>query len=155
MKEAVSIENSVLFPEIFKLLEEGHTVTLGLKGFSMRPFLENNRDKAVLVKGDGLRKGEPVLAEVAPGHYVLHRLVKIDGDKLTLLGDGNLTPEHCRRDDVKAHVIGFYRKGNTVLDSIEGRKWKVYSWWRTRLRPIRRWLLAFYRRIWIPLFGTL
>ena len=68
MKEAVSIENSVLFPEIFKLLEEGHTVTLGLKGFSMRPFLENNRDKAVLVKGDGLRKGEPVLAEVAPGH---------------------------------------------------------------------------------------
>lgn len=57
MKEAVSIENSVLFPEIFKLLEEGHTVTLGLKGFSMRPFLENNRDKAVLVKGDGLEKG--------------------------------------------------------------------------------------------------
>ncbi len=155
MKEAVNIENSVLFPEICKLLDEGHTVTLGLKGFSMRPFLENNRDKAVLIKGDGLRKGEPVLAEVAPGHYVLHRLVKIDGDKLTLLGDGNLTPEHCRRDDVKAHVIGFYRKGNTELDSIGGHKWKVYSWWWTRLRPIRRWLLAFYRRIWIPLFGTL
>ena len=57
MKEAVNIENSVLFPEIFKLLDEGHTVTLGLKGFSMRPFLENNRDKAVLVKGAGTCRG--------------------------------------------------------------------------------------------------
>ena len=37
----ISIANSILLPEIVKLLTEGHTVTLLLKGCSMRPFLEN------------------------------------------------------------------------------------------------------------------
>jgi hypothetical protein len=38
------------------------------------------------------------------------------------------------------------------LDSTKGRKWRVYSYVWTRLFPIRRYLLAFYRRIWLKLF---
>ena len=40
--------NAQFLPEVVKLLNEGHTVTLKLKGFSMRPFLEDGRDKALL-----------------------------------------------------------------------------------------------------------
>ncbi len=155
MKDAITIANAVLFPEIIKFLNEGRTITLPLKGFSMRPFLEDGRDKALLTKVNQPKVGEPVLAEISPGHYVLHRLVRIDGDRVTLLGDGNLAPEHCRLADIRASVVGFYRKGRTKLDPIDGRKWKTYSWWWMRLRPVRRWLLAFYRRIWIPIFGTI
>lgn len=144
----------MLFPQIFRLLDEGRTVTLPLKGYSMRPFLEDGRDKALLVKAVKPKIGDPVLAEVSPGRYVLHRLVHIDGNNITLLGDGNLLPEHCHAEDIRASVAGFYRKGRAVLDRVDGRKWKIYSWWWTRLRPARRWLLAFYRRIWIPLFGV-
>ena len=36
------------------------------------------------------------LREVAPKHYVLHRIVKIEGDHVTLRGDGNLAEEHCK-----------------------------------------------------------
>ena len=43
----VQFANAVLLPEIVKMLDEGHTVTLRLRGYSMRPFLEDNRDKAL------------------------------------------------------------------------------------------------------------
>lgn len=150
----VQLENAVLLPEIVRMMDEGHTVTLRLRGFSMRPFLEDNRDKALMKKAVQPRVGDPVLAETAPDHYVLHRIVGIDGDAVTLRGDGNLGEEHCRLEDVKAAVIGFYRKGRSRLDRTDGWKWKVYSWFWTRLYPVRRYLLAFYRRIWIPLFGV-
>ena len=131
---AIEIPNAILIPQIIKYLEQGHTVTLPLKGYSMRPFLENNRDMALLTSPRNIRVGAPVLAEIAPKRYVLHRIVGIKGNQVTLLGDGNLSPEHCLTTD--------------------GRKLKLYSKAWISLRPLRRWLLAFYRRIWIPVFGA-
>ena len=139
--KVMQIANAQLLPEVVKLLDEGHTVTLPLRGYSMRPFLENGRDKALLAKPDGVKLYDPVLAEIQPGHFVLHRVVGIDGDHVTLLGDGNLAPEHCRLCDIKGTAIGFYRKNNDTLDSINDRKWRIYSWWWTRLLPLRRYLL--------------
>lgn len=147
--------NAILIPEIVKMMDEGHTVTIILKGFSMRPFLENNRDKALMKKAVSPQKGDPVLAEIKPQMYVLHRIIDINGDKVVLRGDGNLGTEQCQLKDIKGTVIGFYRKGRTILDRTDGWKWKTYSLVWTHLYPIRRWLLAFYRRIWIPLFGVI
>lgn len=144
--------NSVLLPEIVRLLNEGHTVTLRLRGFSMRPFLEDGRDKALLTKAVSPKVGDPVLAEIEPKHFVLHRIISIQGDNVVLRGDGNLGVERCKLGDVKGAVIGFYRKGRSKLDRTDGKKWRTYSWIWTRLYPIRRYLLAFYRRIWLRLF---
>lgn len=148
----IRFANEEFIPEIVRMLESGHTVTLRLHGFSMRPFLEDNRDKALLVKATNSKVGDAVLAEIAPKHYVLHRIVKIDGDKVTLRGDGNLSDEHCSLNDVKGFALGFYRKGRTSLDKTSGKKWRIYSYAWMRLFPVRRWLLAFYRRIWLRLF---
>ncbi len=152
--EEIKCPNAVILPEIVKLMDEGHTITLRLRGFSMRPFLEDNRDKALMTKATHPRVGDPVLAEIAPGHYVLHRIISIDHDHVTLRGDGNIGTEYCRLSDVKGAVIGFYRKGREKLDRTDGKKWKIYSWIWTHLFPIRRYLLAFYKRIWIPVFST-
>ena len=54
--------------------------------------------------------------------------------------------------DFRASVVGFYRKGSDTLDRIDGRKWRIYSWWWMHLRPIRRYLLAAYRYIWLNIF---
>ncbi|GAB6975630.1 peptidase S41 [Prevotella falsenii] len=151
----IQFENAVFLPEIVKILNEGHTVTLTLRGYSMRPFLENCRDKALLVKPSTIAIGDPVLAEITPKHFVLHRIVAINGESVTLLGDGNLLTEHCQKKDIVGAVIGFYRKGRTTLDRTDGRKWRCYSYVWTRLRPIRRYLLGIYRKIWIPLFGVI
>lgn len=150
----VQLPNEQLIPEIVKIMEEGHTVTLRLRGYSMRPFLEDNRDKALMKLADNPKVGDPVLAEVSGRHYVLHRIVHIDGNRVTLRGDGNLGVEHCMLNDVKGAVVGFYRKGRTTLDRTDGLKWKAYSWLWMRLLPMRRYLLGFYRRVWIPLFGA-
>lgn len=147
--------NAQLLPEVINLIEEGHSVTLQLRGFSMRPFLEDKRDKALLTKATNIKVGDPVLAEITPKHYVLHRIIKIDGTDVTLRGDGNLGTEHCKLEDIKASVIGFYRKGRNILDRTDEKKWKLYSKIWMCLYPIRRYLLAAYRRIWIPIFGHL
>lgn len=133
--------NAVLLPEVVRLLEEGHTVTLPLRGYSMRPFLEDGRDKALLRKPASINVGDAVLAEIAPKRFVLHRIVDIHGDAVTLRGDGNIGVEHCTLSNVKATAIGFYRKGRSQLDSTSGRKWLLYSWLWTRLLPVRRYLL--------------
>lgn len=153
--EEIRFPNAMLLPEIVRLLNEGHTVTLRLRGFSMRPFLEDSRDKALMTKTVNPKTGDPVLAEIAPGRFVLHRIIRIENDDVTLRGDGNMLTEHCHLEDIKASVIGFYRKGSDKLDRIDSWKWKTYSWIWTRLFPIRRYLLAVYRRIWIPLFGAI
>jgi hypothetical protein len=149
--------NAELLPEIVKMLNEGHTITLRLRGFSMRPFLEDNRDKALFTKPilENLKVGDPVLAETIPSHFVLHRIINIEGEKVTLLGDGNLISEHCKLEDIRGAIVGFYRKNSPTLDRIDGRKWKTYSTVWMKLRPIRRILLGFYRRLWIPLFGAI
>lgn len=151
----IQFANAQFLPEVVKLLEEGHTVTLRLKGYSMRPFLENNRDKALLIHPTVLNVGDAVLAEIAPRHYVLHRIIKIMGDDIILKGDGNLAVEHCQRKDIKGFVLGFYRKNRDKLDKTNGLKWRIYSLLWMRLSPIRRYLLAGYRRIWIKMFGPI
>lgn len=145
----IQFPNAEFLPEVVKMLNEGHTVTLRLRGFSMRPFLEDNRDKALLCKPEHPKVGDPVLAEIAPKHFVLHRIIDITGDRVTLRGDGNLANETCRLENIVGGVIGFYRKGRDTLDRTDGRKWHIYSWIWMRLYPIRRYLLAFYRRIWL------
>ena len=154
-KTEVRFNNSEFLPEVVKMLNERHTVTRRLRGFSMRPFLEDGRDKALLTKPVTIKKGDAVLAEVTPGHYVLHRIISIKGENVVLRGDGNIGVERCSLADIKGFAIGFYRKGRTKLDRTNGLKWRVYSLVWTTLFPLRRYLLAFYRRIWLKMFKPL
>ena len=140
--KVVQMANDIFLPQVVALLQEKHTVTLPLRGRSMRPFLEDGRDKALLAAiTEQPSVGDAVLAEISKGHFVLHRIIAIDGDRVTLRGDGNLSDEHCRIEDIRAKAIGFYRKGRNKLDSTDSRKWRIYSWWWTRLFPLRRYLL--------------
>ncbi len=147
--EKKSFPNDMLLPEVVKMLDEKHTVTIRLQGYSMRPFLEHKRDKAVLasVTMSELEVGDVILAEIRPGFFVLHRIVRIDGEAVTLCGDGNLQFEHCKLSDIKAKAVAFYRKDRTTADSIKSWKWKIYSWIWVKLFPIRRYLLYIYRKI--------
>jgi hypothetical protein len=137
------LPNEEFLPFVISELQSvvGKTVTLPLRGRSMRPFLEDNRDKAILTITPDINTGDAVLAEISKGHFVLHRIVAIDGNHITLRGDGNLNVEHCTLSDIRAKAIGFYRKGRNKADMTEGYKWRIYSWRWTRLFPIRRYLL--------------
>lgn len=141
----VTIANSLLLPEIARLLEQGHSVSLRLLGVSMRPFLEGKRDIAVLKRTDTYGIGDIVLAQISPTQFVMHRVVAIDHDLITLRGDGNYSCEFCKTKDIKGIALGFYRKGSTTFESARSRKWKFYGWLWSALLPIRRYLLFAYR----------
>lgn len=154
----LEVRNDEFLPLAVSYLETKKSVKIPLKGYSMRPFLESDRDTAVLIKPHAPVMHEPVLVEMdylnpktnlTEKKWILHRIVGICGEDLTLLGDGNLRPEHCKVSDIRASVKGFYRKGRSEIDLVSGRKWKVYSFFWTRLLPIRRYLLFLYRKIFL------
>ena len=142
--KVLQVQNEVFLPAVIERLKEHpeKTATINLRGRSMRPFLEDGRDKAMLqLPQQPCRKGDAVLAEISPGHFVLHRIISIEGTAVTLRGDGNLGTEHCHLEDIRAKAVGFFRKGRTKPDMTSGLKWRVYSWWWQRLFPLRRYLL--------------
>lgn len=148
MKEVRLIPNDILIPEIKRKIDEGKNVTFSVKGYSMRLFLENNRDKVILspIK-ETLKVGDVVLAEVSTKFYVLHRIIRIQGEKITLMGDGNIIgTEECKTKDVIGIVTGFYRKGRNHPDLVTGKKWRIYSKIWLTLKPFRRIILGIYRR---------
>lgn len=134
------LPNNIIFPEVGKLLEEGKQVEISPKGRSMRPFIWEGRDSVILEKRPSLEVGDIVLAEIGE-KYILHRVLKIDGDSIILMGDGNIKgTEKCRRGDVMGTVAGIKRKNGRILKPTKGCLWR-------RLLPIRRYLLYIFRKI--------
>lgn len=151
--KTIALPNALFIPEIKRAIDEGHTTTFRVRGYSMRLFLEDRRDKVVLAPCKEVKVGDVVLAEIQKDKYVLHRVIQKEGEHLTLMGDGNVYgTETCNTSNVIGIAIGFLRKGRDVMDTTDGKKWKIYSFFWIRLKPIRRYILAFYRRIWIKIF---
>lgn len=140
----MEVPNAVLLGQVKEAIREGHTVTINVKGYSMRPFLEHCRDKVRLAPFTDLKVGDAVLAEFSPDVYVLHRIMNIDGDTVRLMGDGNLSGmEVCRKADVVGMVTHYIRRGKTIPAS-DPRLQRYVRWWR-KLLPVRRYLLYIYR----------
>ena len=137
-----------IIQEAVKLVEEGICVTLPVEGRSMLPFIIGGEDSVLLEKPTKVEIGDVVLAWVEQCRYVVHRIIAINGDEVTLMGDGNIRGvERCRMDDIKATVSYVVdRKG--IRRNINDRKhrWSSYVW--RKLRPMRRYLLAIYKIIW-------
>ena len=143
MKKVI-IQNALIIPEIAKIVSEGESVTLKTKGNSMLPFIIGEHDSVILTKVKDIKLYDIVLVEVNYNQYVLHRVIKISDNQLTLMGDGNIKGyEICSIEDVIAtavEVIGDVRKYNCRSEQ-HIRKAKI---WRALL-PIRRYLLAAYK----------
>lgn len=150
------LDNAEFMPHLIRLVNEGHLVTIIARGNSMRPFIEDCRDKLVFGKYVDAKVGDVILAEIQPGHYVCHRIEKLEGETVVMRGDGNVPNpavknsgiEVFTRDKIRAKLVRIVRKGKTY-DIATSRIWKVYSAIWTHLLPLRRYLLAFYRLAWL------
>ena len=140
------ISNAVLVAEIDRLVNDGMQVTFTPKGNSMLPFIRGERDTVMLKAPENIRKGDIVLAATSASTYVLHRVIDINGDQLILMGDGNLVgTEKCRMTDVIAVAVKI-NKGRREIDCNSRSHQRRADIWRI-LKPVRRYLLAIYRRI--------
>ena len=141
----IAASDDEILSEAIRLVGEGIAVTFPVNGRSMLPFIVGGRESVILEKPRPAQVGDVVLAFVENCRYVVHRIVKIDGENVTLMGDGNLYGvERCRLQDIKAtatHVVGKNGKRRS-LDSRQSRRRAAL--WR-KLQPARKWLLLVYR----------
>lgn len=145
--ETLVLPNELLLGEVSALLAEGKSVVLKTKGNSMLPLIRGDRDSVELHLENSVRENDIVLAHLPGGQYVLHRVIAIDGENVTLMGDGNIRgTEHCRMGDICGTVLFVVREDGTRVDVRSDRALRRAVIWR-RLLPVRRYILGVYRRL--------
>ncbi len=143
-------DKAIMMEEIRDLISEGRTVTLTVKGNSMNPFMVNLRDQITLGpwKDEDIRRGCVALVKDTRGCYLVHRIIKREGDTVTLLGDGNINLlEKAALDNVIGIMYSVTRKGRTWTAG--SRTWRAYSWFWMLLTPVRRLPLGIWRRLFL------
>ena len=141
------VKDNYIIEEAIRLVNDGVSVTLPVNGYSMLPFIIGGKESVILQRPAELKVGDIVLAWVDNCRYVVHRIILFSGDYVILMGDGNIAgTERCLRADVKAkatHVVDAHEKMHDLYTPWRCRAARL--WW--HLRPIRRYVLAIYRRL--------
>lgn len=166
-ENSIRVPNELLLSEIGRLLAQGKRCSLRTKGSSMLPFIRGERDSVVLEALPEILAGDIVLAKVPGRGYVLHRVMRIEGERLFLMGDGNLRyGEECSLCDVLGSVVWIekdcggglklpknpedqevFRRAHPriFVDPRSPGQLRKARLWR-RLKPFRRLILAVYRK---------
>ncbi len=152
-KKVKCVPNAVLMEQVRELIQEGKSVTMTVKGQSMLPFIHGDRDSVLLESCHEPKVGDILLCEIAKGQFVLHRVTAItprtpdEETEIILMGDGNLAgKEHCRRKNIVAKAVQVIRPDGRRIDCCSRASIRRARIWKGLL-PIRRYLLAIYRRL--------
>lgn len=131
-------ENVVVYRDL-DALKDGKVIALVPQGISMLPFIKGGVDQVYLLKKDRVAVGDIVLVEYH-GKHILHRVYAVDGEKITLMGDGNLEgTEQVAADEVLGTVVDIVHNGRHLKPK------KAWLW--RYLLPIRRYLLKIHRKL--------
>ena len=135
MKGVRTISNRELFSVVRDTLIEGNSVRISVKGESMLPFFRSGSTITLRpVRKEDIRKYNVVMADA--GHaFVVHRIIDIKGDAITLLGDGNIAGTESVTCDKIYGVVD--------CSSLHLFFARIWLW----LRPVRRYPLAIFRRV--------
>ena len=137
----VTLDTDLYMKGIEMFIREGKDVEMAPKGSSMLPFIKGGRDSVLITRpSERLEVGNIVLARIGE-RYIMHRIFAVEGGSLTLMGDGNINgTETCAVKDVIGQVVEVHKENGRVVKVGKGRLWRF-------LRPVRRFLLAFYKRV--------
>lgn len=132
----ISLPNSpdnFLLQEMCERLKAGRTVVMAFGGASMQPIISGKGEKVTLrpLAADEVVKKDEVYLFFHEGHFVIHRLMKTEGEVYVFRGDNCYKYERVTRKDVLAKLMAVQRADGTMVDC-EG------EWWRKRSRQILR-----------------
>lgn len=140
----LELRNDIFFAEVERMISEGQSVTIPVKGFSMRPMMRSEKDKVILTAhSDNDIKQRAVMLFRHNGHHIMHRIITIDGNDITFAGDGNYRiREQATKDDIVAQVTAIIRPSGRTI-SLDSRRWKIYSTlWLALPKIVRRFILG-------------
>ncbi len=138
-------------PLIREQLNAGHSVRFSPRGTSMLPMLRQGKDSVLLSPlPKKLKKYDVLFYRRDNGKYVLHRIIKIEGETFTCMGDNQFTPEPgLKVTNAIAVVTAFYRGERKV--EVKSHSYRLYCVFWAISRPARHFLLraiGWLRRHW-------
>lgn len=145
----MKLSNELFFAQVESLLSTGEEVEILVKGHSMTPLMLSGKDVAILRSATDadIKVGAVVLFRYR-GAHVLHRIEKIEGDRITFAGDGNYKiKEVATRQDIVAVMVAVKRSsGRRVECSEKSWRWQSRAW---LMLPafVRRVILGIRRRL--------
>ena len=144
------IPNQLFFEWVEQEIAEGRSVRFRLVGHSMFPLIRNGKDEVLLTPctDEELRPMDVVLFRYQ-GKHVLHRILRREGSRLILQGDGSLVAkELCNTADVVGKVSQIvHPSGMTV--SVHHWSWRLSSFLWVKLGVLRRPIIRIYHRFFI------
>ena len=139
------LTDNEIIEEAIRLANDDVKVTFPIRGYSMLPFIIGDWESVIFQKPRIPAVGDIVLAWVNGCRYVVHRIIRIEGTRVTLMGDGNLSgTEHCSIPDIKALATHVVSHGGKAHDLYTGWRVRAARLW-FRLLPVRRYLLWAYK----------
>lgn len=143
------IPNDLFFAWVESELTEGRRVRFRLKGSSMFPLIREGRDEVVICPctEDELHPMDVVLFRYR-GKHVLHRILRKEGHRLLLQGDGSyVAREQCTTADVVGKLDEVIRPSGRSV-SVTDWQWRLSGrLWRST-GPFRGLLLRVLHRCW-------
>lgn len=139
-----TIENDIYFGTLKVLIDEGKSVTMTPKGNSMLPFIRGDHDSVVVAPVRRRLEAGDIILGLIGSRYVMHRIIEVEGDRITMRGDGNYKgTESLTADQVIGIVTEIIKEGSGKrVKPGKARLWRF-------LRPFRRYILFFYKRIFL------
>lgn len=127
-----------------ELVDGGQEVAITVAGWSMMPFLRNQRDRVLLKKPTSAFKVDDIVFyQRRSGQYVLHRIYKVQPDGCYMMGDSQVTLEGPIDTDAIFAIVTEVER-NCRWISAESFAWRFASaLWRI-LYPLRK--LAYWAR---------
>lgn len=132
MSDILSLKDAA--PVIEETLLSGGRVKLIAAGRSMEPVIVNGQDVVIIVKAQNpLKKDDIVLFKRNNGNLVLHRIIALDDNRVTLRGDSQWTTETVDKSRVMGILEAIERNGKIIpAESIYFKKYNV-------ILPAVRW----------------
>ena len=128
------------------ILASGGSFRLVVTGVSMLPLLRHGTDAVILSPlHREARNGDILFYLRGPENCVLHRVYRVEADRLWMCGDAQLRWEPIRREQVLA-VVSRIERGNRRWEA-DAFAWRMISRLWMLLRPLRPWLLAAWKKL--------
>lgn len=132
------------------LLREGREqVPVTVAGSSMTPFFHHGDKVFLNPVRNALKKGDVVLYTRPGGQYVLHRIVRVNGDgSLVMLGDAQTIRERIEGSGaVRGVVVSVLHRGKVLTE--RSLRWQFFEKVWPAVVPLRPFImksLGFFRR---------